>query len=256
MSFILDKLENEICTLTINRPDQYNALNRHVLNELDSKLDSIMEENDCRVIILTGKGDKAFIAGADIQEMQKMNANQAQEFSKMGQALTIKIEESKIPIIAAVNGFALGGGCEFAMACHIRYASENAVFGQPEVSLGLIAGWGGTQRLPRLIGKGKAMEILLTGKMYSASDCLKIGLIDEIFEDSQLINEACKIAEIISCNGSDAISKSIELINKSYDLNIRDGLNIESIEFGKLFDENESKEGMSAFLEKRKPNFE
>ena len=149
MELILKKLENGICTFTINRPDQYNALNKDVLTELDSKLDSIIEDTDCRVIIITGSGDKAFIAGADIQEMLKMNENQAQEFSKIGQDLTIKMEECKIPIIAAVNGFALGGGCEFAMACHIRYATENAVFGQPEVSLGLIAGWGGTQRLPR-----------------------------------------------------------------------------------------------------------
>ncbi|SVC00419.1 uncharacterized protein METZ01_LOCUS253273, partial [marine metagenome] len=147
---LLKKLENQICTLTINRPDQYNALNINVLKELDSSLDWILNETDAKVVIITGKGDKAFIAGADIQSMQKMDKIQANEFSIIGQELTLRIENFNIPIIAAVNGFALGGGCEFAMACHIRYASENAVFGQPEVTLGLIAGWGGTQRLPDL----------------------------------------------------------------------------------------------------------
>ena len=255
MSFILEKLENKICTLTINRPDQYNALNRDVLNELDSKLDSIMEENDCRVIILTGEGDKAFIAGADIQEMQKMNANQAQEFSKMGQDLTVKIEESRIPIIAAVNGFALGGGCEFAMACHIRYASENAVFGQPEVSLGLIAGWGGTQRLPRLIGKGKAMQILLSGENIKAEEAHFMGLVSKVVPIDELIPSVEKLARSIIKNAPIAITATINAVNKGESNSLHEGLLKEQTEFSKLFKTEDTREGLLAFIEKRSPKF-
>lgn len=254
MSFILEKLENKICTLTINRPDQYNALNRHVLNELDSKLDSIMEENDCRVIILTGEGDKAFIAGADIQEMQKMNANQAQEFSKMGQDLTVKIEESRIPIIAAVNGFALGGGCEFAMACHIRYASENAVFGQPEVSLGLIAGWGGTQRLPRLVGKGKAMEILLSGQNIKADKAYSMGLVNKVVPMDELIPSVEKLAHSIVKNAPIAVTATINAVNEG-ECTTHKGLLKEQTEFSKQFNTEDTREGLSAFVEKRSPKF-
>ena len=255
MELILEKLENKICTLTINRPDQYNALNRDVLNELDSKLDWIMEENDCRVIILTGKGDKAFIAGADIQEMQKMNANQAQEFSKIGQELTLKIEKYKIPIIAAVNGFALGGGCEFAMACHIRYASENAVFGQPEVSLGLIAGWGGTQRLPRLVGKGKAMEILLSGQNIKADKAYSMGLVNKVVPMDELIPSVEKLAHSITKNAPIAVTATINAVNKGESTALNEGLLKEQAEFSKQFNTEDTREGLSAFLEKRSPDF-
>ena len=255
MRFILEKLENEICTLTINRPDQYNALNRDVLTELDSKLDSIIEVADCRVIILTGKGDKAFIAGADIDAMQKMNANQAQEFSKMGQELTVKIEESKIPIIAAVNGFALGGGCEFAMACHIRYASDNAVFGQPEVSLGLIAGWGGTQRLPRLVGKGKAMEILLSGQNIKADKAYLMGLVNKVVAMDELIPSVEKLAHSIIKNAPIAVTSTINAVNEGECTTLSEGLLKEQTEFSKQFDTEDTKEGLSAFVEKRSPEF-
>ena len=255
MSFILEKLENKICTLTINRPDQYNALNRDVLNELDSKLDSIIEKTDCRVIILTGMGDKAFIAGADIQAMQRMNANQAQEFSKMGQKLTLKIEQSKIPIIAAVNGFALGGGCEFAMACHIRYASENAVFGQPEVSLGLIAGWGGTQRLPQLVGKGKAMEILLSGQNFKADKAYSMGLVNKVVPMDELIPSVEKLAHSIIKNAPIAVTATINAVNEGECTSLHEGLLKEQTEFSKQFDTEDTKEGLSAFLEKRSPEY-
>ena len=255
MSFILKKLDNGICTLTINRPDQYNALNRDVLTELDSKLDSNIEKTDCRVIILTGKGDKAFIAGADIQAMQKMNANQAQEFSKMGQELTVKIEESKIPIIAAVNGFALGGGCEFAMACHIRYASENAVFGQPEVSLGLIAGWGGTQRLPRLVGKGNAMEILLSGQNIKADKAYSMGLVNKVVPMDELIPSVEKLAHSIIKNAPIAVAATINAVNEGECTSLHEGLLKEQTEFSKQFDTEDTKEGLSAFVEKRSPEF-
>ncbi len=255
MSSILRKLEYEILRLTINRPDQYNALNRDVLNELDSKLDSIMEENDCRAIILTGKGDKAFIAGADIQEMQKMNENQAQEFSKIGQELTLKIEKYKIPIIAAVNGFALGGGCEFAMACHIRYASENAVFGQPEVSLGLIAGWGGTQRLPRLVGKGKAMEILLSGQNIKADKAYLMGLVNKVVPMDELIPSVEKLAHSIVKNAPIAVTATINAVNEGECTTLHEGLLKEQTEFSKQFNTEDTREGLSAFVEKRSPKF-
>ena len=255
MKVILEKLENNICTLTINRPNEYNALNRDVLIELDSKLDFIIEEADCRVIILTGKGDKAFIAGADIEAMQKMNANQAHEFSKMGQELTLKIEKSKIPIIAAVNGFALGGGCEFAMACHIRYASENAVFGQPEVSLGLIAGWGGTQRLPRLVGKGKAMEILLSGQNFKADKAYSMGLVNKVVPMDELIPSVEKLALSITKNAPISVTATINAVNEGESTTLHEGLLKEQTEFSKQFNTEDTKEGLSAFLEKRSPEF-
>ena len=255
MEYILKKIENKICTLTINRPDQYNALNKDVLIELDSKLDSIIEDTDCRVIIITGSGDKAFIAGADIQEMLKMNENQAQEFSKIGQDLTIKMEECKIPIIAAVNGFALGGGCEFAMACHIRYATENAVFGQPEVSLGLIAGWGGTQRLPRLIGKGKAMEILLSGKNIKADEAYLIGLVNKVVPKNELIPSVEELARSIIKNAPIALTATINAVNRGECPSFQSGLVKEQVEFSKLFNTDDTREGLLAFIEKRSPEF-
>ena len=255
MKYILENIENKICTLTINRPDQYNALNFDVLNELGTKLDSMIKEDDCRVIILTGKGKKAFIAGADIQEMQKMNVKQAQEFSKMGQELTVKIEESKIPIIAAVNGFALGGGCEFAMACHIRYASENAVFGQPEVSLGLIAGWGGTQRLPRLVGKGRAMEILLTGQNINAEKACSMGLVNKVVSMEKLIPSVEKLAYSIIKNAPIAVTATVNAVNEGECTTLSQGLLKERTEFSKLFHTEDTREGLSAFVEKRSPKY-
>ena len=255
MELILKKLENGICTFTINRPDQYNALNKDILTELDSKLDSIIEDTDCRVIIITGSGDKAFIAGADIQEMLKMNENQAQEFSKIGQDLTIKIEECKIPIIAAVNGFALGGGCEFAMACHIRYATENAVFGQPEVSLGLIAGWGGTQRLPRLVGKGKAMEILLSGQNIKAEEAYSMGLVNKVVPINELIPSVEKLFSAIIKNAPIAVTATINAINKGECTSLKEGFLNEQTNFSKLFKTEDTKEGLTAFVDKRSPEF-
>jgi len=255
MTFILKKIKNKICILTVNRPEHYNAVNMDVLSELDAKLDWIVEETDCRAVILTGKGDKAFIAGADIQAMQKMNKNQAEQFSKMGQDLTIKIERFKIPIIAAVNGFALGGGCEFAMACHFRYASDNAVFGQPEVSLGLIAGWGGTQRLPRLVGKGRAFEILLSGKNINAEDAQLMGLLNKVVPLEKLMPTVINIATLIVKNAPLAITATIKSINNVDILAFNEGLLQEQAEFFNLFDTEDTCEGLSAFVEKRKPKY-
>ena len=255
MSVVLKDIENGICTLTINRPEQYNALNHDVLVELDSILDSIHKESQCRVVILTGSGNKAFIAGADIKRMQRFNENKAQDFSKMGQNLTTKIEEFGIPIIAAINGFTLGGGCEIAMACHIRYAAKNAVFGQPEVGLGLIAGWGGTQRLPRLIGKGRALEMLLAGNVINAEEALSIGLVNKVLPADELMFSVEKLATLIIKNAPQSISATIRLVNKREISSIKDGLAREQEEFSSLFNTKDTYEGLSAFMEKRKPVF-
>jgi len=255
MDLILVKIEKDICTLTINRPDQYNALNLEVLKELNLKLDWILEETNIRAVIITGVGDKAFIAGADIKAMNKMNEKEAESFSKYGQELTLKMEGYKLPIIAAVNGFALGGGCEFAMACHIRYASENAVFGQPEVGLGLIAGFGGTQRLPRLVGKGMAFELLLSGRNINADEALKIGLVNKVVPLKELILTVEKLALSIIKNAPIAIKSTIDSVNVGADLSLKNGLNNEQEEFSKLFNSRDTKEGLLAFLEKRSPKF-
>ena len=246
---------DKIHILTISN-GPYNTLSSNLLFELDLAIEKIKDNNNVKVVIITGDGDKSFVAGADIKEMQKMNKKQALEHSKLGQSIFSKIENLNKPVIAAINGFALGGGCELALACHIRYASNNAVLGQPEVKLGLIAGFGGTQRLRKVVSKGKAMEILLSGKMYNAQESLKAGLIDEVFESEELLNETLKIGKLISMNSPLAISKTIDLINKSYFLTNNDGYNVESIEFGTLFEESECIEGINAFVEKRKPNFE
>ena len=255
MDLILVKIEKDICTLTINRPDHYNALNLEVLKELNLKLDWILEETNIRAVIITGVGDKAFIAGADIKAMNKMNEKEAELFSKYGQELTMKMESFKLPIIAAVNGFALGGGCEFAMACHIRYASENAVFGQPEVGLGLIAGFGGTQRLPRLVGKGMAFELLLSGRNINADEALKIGLVNKVVPLKELILTVEKLALSIIKNAPIAIKSTIDSVNVGADLSLKNGLNNEQKEFSKLFNSRDTKEGLLAFLEKRSPKF-
>jgi enoyl-CoA hydratase len=255
MNLILVKIENDICTLIINRPDQYNALNLEILKELNVKLDWIIKETNARVLIITGMGDKAFIAGADIKAMNKMNEKEAESFSKYGQELTLKMEGYKLPIIAAVNGFALGGGCEFAMACHIRYASENAVFGQPEVGLGLIAGFGGTQRLPRLVGKGMAFEILLSGRNINADEALKIGLVNKVVPLTELIRTVETLAFSIIKNAPIAIKSTIDSVNVGVDLSLKNGLNNEQKEFSKLFNSKDTREGLLAFMEKRSPNF-
>ena len=254
MKYFKIKKINKVCLLTISN-GPFNTLSSNLLKELDKFFDDTITDNSIRSIVITGDGDKAFIAGADIKEMQSMSKKEALNHSKLGQNLFSKIEDYNKPIIAAINGYALGGGCELALSCHMRYASESALISQPEVKLGLIAGFGGTQRLGKVVSKGKAMEILLTGKMYSAFDCFEIGLVDQVFENNNLIDEVCKIAEMISINGFNAVSKSIDLVNKSYDLKLKEGLLIESIEFGKLFQEKDSIEGISAFLEDREPKF-
>ena len=255
MKFINLKIDNYIAVIEINNESQLNALNQKVLLELDIVISKLENDNSVKILIITGAGKKAFVAGADIKEMQKMSKEEAYNYSKLGNNLFLKIENFKKPVIAAINGYALGGGCELALSCHIRYASSNAIFGQPEVKLGLITGFGGSQRITKNLSKGHSMEMLLSGRMYSADESLKIGLINKIFNLDELLNEVKLIAKTIISNSPKAIEKTIELINKSYDLKMEDGLTVESIEFGKLFNEDETNEGLSAFIEKRKPKF-
>ena len=255
MPLILKEINKQIAWVTINRPEVLNAMNESVLTELVSSIQSCIDDTSVGVIILTGAGDKAFVAGADIKNMQSMESGDALEFGKTGQLMTLTIENSPKPVIAAVNGFALGGGCEISLACHIRVASETATFGQPEVQLGILPGWGGTQRLPRLVGTGIANEIITTGRMVSASEAKEIGLVNHVVP-AELLNEKCeKIANQILKNGPNAIAKSLECIREGVGRSTKEGLIIEVENFSKLFGTDESTEGLTAFIEKRSPNF-
>ena len=255
MPLILKEINKQIAWVTINRPEVLNAMNESVLTELVSTIQSCIDDTSVGVIILTGEGDKAFVAGADIKNMQSMEPEDALEFGRTGQQMTLTIENSPKPVIAAVNGFALGGGCEISLACHIRVASETATFGQPEVQLGILPGWGGTQRLPRLVGTGIAHEIITTGRMVSASEAKEIGLVNHVVP-AELLNEKCeKIANQILKNGPNAIAKSLECIREGVGRSTKEGLIIEVENFSKLFGTDESTEGLTAFIEKRSPNF-
>ena len=245
--------EEKIFIITINRPESLNALNAETISELSSALDYVENDNDCRVIIITGSGEKSFVAGADIKEFSDFGQEKAEELARNGQnSLFNKIENLKKPVIAAVNGFALGGGLELAMSCHIRYASENAKLGLPEVTLGLIPGYGGTQRLPKLVGKGIANEMIFSAKMIPASKAKEIGLVNEVFALEELLPKTKELATLISRNSPQGISKAIAAVNAS---DKEHGFELEIKSFGELFDMEDKKEGVSAFLEKRKPNF-
>ena len=250
---LLTTLENNIFTITINRPDKLNALNREVMNDLNNVMDEVYKNAEIKSVIITGAGEKAFVAGADISEFSGLSQQQGLALAKRGQDIFFKIENSPKPIIAAVNGFALGGGCELAMACHIRIASQNAKFGQPEVNLGLIPGYGGTQRLTMLIGKGKAMEFLLTGNMIDATNALQSGLVNYIVPQDQLLSKAKEILTTINCKAPIAIAKCINAVNHAY-TGIK-GYEQEIFGFSECFITEDVKEGTAAFLEKRKPTF-
>ena len=250
---LLIEVENRIALVTLNRPQALNALNKNLLDDISNFLTDANADSEIRVIILTGSGDKSFVAGADIKEFSDFNGDQGQELAANGQENVFdKIEDFPKPIIAAVNGFALGGGLELAMAAHFRIASTNAKLGLPEVTLGLIPGYGGTQRLPKLIGKGRAMQAIMTADMFSAERAYEIGLVNEVVEQSELINRAKEIASKILKNSSIAIKHAIKAINASDKAN---GFETEIESFGSLFDESDFKEGTAAFVEKRKPNF-
>ncbi len=251
---IVTDLSEGIYTITINRPDKLNALNRDVFTDLDNVVDEINNRADIKSAIITGAGPKAFVAGADITEFAGLSKDAAMALAKRGQDIFFKIEHSKKPIIAAVNGFALGGGCELAMACHFRIASDNAKFGQPEVNLGLIPGYGGTQRLTQLIGKGRAIELLISAGMIDANTALQYGLVNYVVPAEELLNKATSILQIINTKAPIAIAKCIETANAVLD-ETKDGFAEEIKSFGECFDTADMKEGTTAFLEKRKAVF-
>lgn len=249
------QFENAILTITIHRPKAMNALNQPVLKELRYVFSTFIHELEgLRGIILTGSGEKAFVAGADISEFTSLDADAGTSLSKNGSDIFTLIERTHVPVIAAVNGFALGGGCELAMACHMRIASENARFGQPEVNLGIIPGYGGTQRLVQYIGKTKATELILTGDMLTAAQAETLGLVNYTVPAAELLNKCHEVLNKIKTKAPIAIAKSIECINAYFDKSIN-GFDFEVAAFGETVSTDDFKEGASAFLEKRKPVF-
>lgn len=253
-STLLTSLEGGIFTITINRPEKLNALNKDVFIDLNNVIDEIQNNPAIKSAIITGAGTKAFVAGADITEFNGLDKAGAMTLAKKGQDIYFKIEKSVKPVIAAVNGFALGGGCELAMACHFRIASDNARFGQPEVNLGLIPGYGGTQRLTQLIGKGRAIEMLISGNMIDAATALQYGLVNYVVPQDELLNKAAFILSLVNTKAPVAVAACIQAANAVYD-NTIDGYSAEVNAFGKCFATEDMKEGTRAFLEKRKPNF-
>ncbi|WP_179349840.1 enoyl-CoA hydratase/isomerase family protein [Winogradskyella pacifica] len=252
---ILSDYSNGITTITINRPKKLNALNKDTIQELHDAFDAADTDENTKVIILTGSGEKAFVAGADISEFADFSVKEGGKLAAQGQALLFDFVESlSTPVIAAVNGFALGGGLELAMACHFRVASSNAKMGLPETSLGVIPGYGGTQRLPQLVGKGRAMEMVMTAGMIDANQALNYGLVNHVVELEELLPLAEKIASKIMRNSSVAISKAIKAINANYK-DGKDGFKVEIKQFGKCFGTEDFVEGTTAFLEKRKADF-
>jgi enoyl-CoA hydratase len=252
---ILFEKENGIGTITINRPKVLNALNADTIRELGRLVDEIAGDDSIHVVIVTGSGEKAFVAGADIAQMAPMSAIEGRNWGKLAQAVFNKLENLPQPVIAAVNGFALGGGCELAMACDIRIASEKAKFGQPEVSLGVIPGFAGTQRLPRLVGKGRAKELLFSGGMIDAAEAHRIGLANKVVAPEELIAAAREMAGIIMSRGPVAVQLCKAAVNEGLDMDLESGMAYEAEVFGLCFATADQKEGMSAFLGKRKANF-
>ncbi len=254
-STLLTVLENNIFIITINRPDKLNALNKSVLEELSAAIDEVIDNKEIKSAIITGSGAKAFVAGADITEFLSLDAKGGKALAQRGQDQVFnKIENCPKPIVAAVNGFALGGGCELAMSCHFRLASENAKFGQPEVNLGLIPGYGGTQRLVQLIGKGKALELLMSGNMIDANEAKQLGLVNHVTAPDTLLEQTIKILSVINSKAPLAVAASIKAANAVFDES-KNGFEVEVEEFGKCFATEDMKEGVTAFLEKRKANF-
>ncbi|HWR36033.1 MAG TPA: enoyl-CoA hydratase-related protein [Clostridia bacterium] len=245
----------QIAYVTISRPKVLNALNTATMAELGRAFEMVKADTDIRAVILTGEGEKAFIAGADINELATQGAVEGKEYASRGQAVLDLIENCGKPVIACINGFALGGGCEVALACTMRLASENAKLGQPEVKLGIIPGYGGSQRLPRLIGKGLAQHILLTGDVISAQEALRIGLVNEVVPQAELIARAEAIAQKIIANAPLAIQYVIEAVNKGMEMSLQEGLFLEASLFGLCCATEDKNEGTQAFLNKRTPEF-
>jgi enoyl-CoA hydratase len=253
-TIIYEKKEN-YCIITLNRPDKLNALSNLVFTELDYVISQIETDNQIKAVILTGSGEKAFAAGADIVELSKSDVQSGKEFSEYGSKVMARIENLRIPVVAAVNGFALGGGCEIAMCCHMRFASPNAKFGQPEVNLGIIPGYGGTQRMPRLIGRAKAIELIISGNMINAEEAKRIGLVNEIYPLESLLQATEDFVKLVLSKGTIAVSAAIDCILLSDELTINQGLRYESDKFGEVCGSNDFKEGTLAFIEKRKAEF-
>jgi enoyl-CoA hydratase len=252
---IVTKTVHNKAYIKIDRPEHLNSLNKETLLEIEEAVDIISNEENIRVLIITGKGDKAFVAGADIREMKDMNSAKAKEFADLGQRVFNKIENCSNPVIAAVNGHALGGGCELALACDIRIGSKNAQFGQPEVGLGIIPGFGGTQRLSRIIGDGLAREYIYTGRYINSKKAKEIGLLNHLTELDELDKKTEEIADEIINNSPSAIGKAKEAINYRLNTNQEEGLEFEAQTFGECFNTYDQKEGMKAFLKREKPQF-
>jgi len=252
---LLIQKQDGVGRIIINRPDRLNALNMETIKELYEAFLSLQESPDVQMVILTGSGEKAFIAGADIEELARLEFSTGKDYVLEGQELSKLIENLRKPVIAAINGYALGGGTEMALACHIRIASENAKMGQPEVKLGLIPGFGGTQRLARLVGKGTAMELILTGKIIDAQEAFRIGLVNRVVAQNELMPNSESLAKEIMANAPLALEYAIKAINVGLDKTLGEGLLNEAELFGKCCETEDGKEGTKAFLEKRKANF-
>ena len=252
---ILFQVQEGIATIHFNRPKALNALNQALLAELSGALDDIAGDESCRVLILTGAGEKSFVAGADITELATFSALQAKVFSRAGHAIIAKLQELPIPVMAAVNGFALGGGCEIALACDFIYAAENAKFGLPEITLGLIPGFGGTQRLPRLIGANMAKELIFTGRMITAGEAAQIGLVNRVIAGAALMEEVLKTARDIAAKGRVSLRAAKQAVNHGLNTDLATGCHIETDAFALVLASPDAKEGTTAFLEKRRAVF-
>ena len=247
-------VQDRIATLTVNRPDKLNALNAALIGELGAAIDEMQERDDVAGIILTGAG-RAFVAGADIAELAGIGALEGKRLARRGQEIFRQFEISPKPTVAAVNGFALGGGCELAMACQIRIASDAAKFGQPEVKLGLIPGYGGTQRLPRLVGRGRALQLLMTGEMIDAQEAFRIGLVNRVVAPDQLLPAATAMIQQMLMNAPLGIAACIDVLDRGLEMPLDDALALEATQFGVLIATSDTAEGTKAFLEKRSPRF-
>lgn len=255
LKYVLVERRDAIAVITVNRPDKLNALNAETVSELRSALEQTAADKHVRAVILTGAGEKSFVAGADIAELAKMTPLSGIDVSRQGQDAFRFLETMRKPVIAAVNGFALGGGLELALACHFRVASENAKFGLPEVKLGIIPGYGGTVRLPRVVGRGRALELMLTGDMIDAQEAYRIGLVNHVYPQAELMGAAEQSAMKMAGNGPVAVALAIEAVDNGYHSSTEDALRLESNLFGLLASTSDMREGMGAFLEKRKADF-
>lgn len=252
---LLCEIKEQTAIVTVNRPDKLNALNAETIDELETVFTELGSNNKVFIVVLTGSGEKAFVAGADISELNKLDVLSAKQFSERGNSVFSLIENLDKPVIAAVNGFALGGGCELALACQIRVAGENAKFGQPEVNLGLIPGYGGTQRLARAVNSARALEYILTGDMINAEEAFRIGLVNHVFPQPELMNKTLELAGKIASKGQQAVRLALKAVRATHQMALAQGLKYEASLFALTCGTEDFKEGTTAFLEKRKPDF-